>query len=123
MAAQRQRPELPALLDDSVRRLAAENDPIEQQRHALTFWDHVVDGADSIAFRLMFNSLRPAYEPALPALATLMAAEVGRPEAYRKLADAIVAGHPADAEQAARDLLEPAATALITAITSLEDER
>jgi DNA-binding FadR family transcriptional regulator len=123
LAAQRQRPELPALLDDSVRRLAAENDPIEQQRHALTFWDHVVDGADSIAFRLMFNSLRPAYEPALPALATLMAAEVGRPEAYRKLADAIVAGHPADAEQAARDLLEPAATALITAITSLEDER
>jgi GntR family transcriptional repressor for pyruvate dehydrogenase complex len=71
----------------------------------------------------MFNSLRAAHQPALPALATLMAAEVGRPEAYRKLADAIVAGHPADAEQAARDLLEPAATALITAITSLEDER
>jgi hypothetical protein len=37
LAAQRQRPELPALLDDSVRRLAAGNDQIEQQRHALTF--------------------------------------------------------------------------------------
>ena len=68
------------------RALEAENDPVERQRHALTFWDHVVDGADSIAFRLMYNTLRAAYEPALPALATMMAAEVGRPQAYRAIA-------------------------------------
>mgnify|MGYP006146079119 CR=1 FL=1 len=30
--------------------------------------DQVVDAADSIVFRLMFNSLRAAYEPALEAL-------------------------------------------------------
>ena len=64
----------------------------------MTFWDHIVDGADSIAFRLMYNTLRATYEPALPALAGVMADEVGRPQAYRELADAIVAGDPAARE-------------------------
>ncbi len=104
-------------------KLADEDDPVEQQRHALTFWDHIVDGADSIAFRLMYNTLRATYEPALPALATVMADEVGRPEAYRELADAIVAGDPGGARQAAQELLEPATTALLAAIENLEDQR
>ena len=113
-----------ALLDEAVRNLEAETDPVERQRHALTFWDHVVDGADSIVFRLMYNTLRATYEPALPALAAVMAAEVGRPEAYRELADAIAAGDPVAAEAgAAIDLLEPATVAMLAAITSLEELR
>ena len=123
LAAERRRPELAELLEDSVRGLETEDDPVEQQRHALTFWDHVVDGADSIAFRLMYNTLRAAYEPALPALATLMAAEVGRPDAYRRLAAAIDAGDPAAAKQAAQHLLEPATAAIMSALTSLEEPR
>jgi GntR family transcriptional regulator, transcriptional repressor for pyruvate dehydrogenase complex len=71
----------------------------------------------------MYNTLRATYEPALPALATVMADEVGRPEAYRDLADAIVAGDPARARQAAQELLEPATTALLAAIENLEDQR
>jgi len=89
----------------------------------LTFWDHIVDGADSIAFRLMYNTLRATYEPALEALATVMADEVGRPSAYRELADAISAGDPERARKAAQDLLEPATTALLTVIDNLEDQR
>jgi GntR family transcriptional regulator, transcriptional repressor for pyruvate dehydrogenase complex len=123
LAAQRRQAGLADLLDDSLRMLQAEDDPIERQRHALAFWDHIVDGADSIAFRLMYNTLRAAYEPALPALTTVMAAEVGDAEAYRKLADLICAGDPGGAKQAAQELLEPATTALISAITSLEDQR
>jgi GntR family transcriptional repressor for pyruvate dehydrogenase complex len=123
LAAERGRPELAALLADALQKLAHEDDPVEQQRHALTFWDHIVDGADSIAFRLMYNTLRATYEPALPALATVMADEVGRPEAYRKLADAIVAGNPSAARQAAQELLEPATTALLAALENLEDQR
>jgi GntR family transcriptional repressor for pyruvate dehydrogenase complex len=123
LAAERGRPELAALLSDALQKLVEEDDPIEQQRHALTFWDHVVDGADSIAFRLMYNTLRAAYEPALPALATVMADEVGRPEAYRTLADTIVAGDPVKARQAAQELLEPATTALLAAIQNLEEQR
>jgi GntR family transcriptional repressor for pyruvate dehydrogenase complex len=121
LAARRRRQGLTALLDDTVQKLADENDPVEQQRHALTFWDHVVDGADSIAFRLMYNTLRATYEPALAALATLMA-EVGRPAAYRELADAIAAGDPERARNAAQDLLEPATMGLLTAIDNLKDQ-
>jgi GntR family transcriptional regulator, transcriptional repressor for pyruvate dehydrogenase complex len=123
LAADRRRPELAALLDDSVGRLESEDDLIERQRCALTFWDHVVDGADSIVFRLMYNTLRAAYEPALPALATVMQAEVGRPDAYRRLADAIAAGDADRAVHAARELLEPATGALIEALNSLEGQR
>ncbi len=123
LAALRRAPGLAERLDASIDALVAAEDPVEQQRYALTFWDHVVDGADSIAFRLMFNTLRAAYEPALPALATLMAAEVGHTEAYRRLARAITAGDPAAADTAARQLLEPATTALVAALTALEESR
>ncbi len=123
LAATRRQPSLAGLLDEALRNLDSEHDPVERQRHALTFWDLVVDGADSIVFRLMYNTLRATYEPVLPALATMMAAEVGRPEAYRNLADAIAAGEPDAAKTAAIDLLEPATTAMLAAITSLEDQQ
>jgi GntR family transcriptional repressor for pyruvate dehydrogenase complex len=123
LAAQRHGPELAGLLDEALLALTDEEDPTERQRHALTFWDHIVDGADSIALRLMYNTLRATYEPALSALAGVMADEVGRPQAYRDLADAISAGDPARAERAARDLLEPATTALLTALDNLDDDR
>ena len=61
-------------------------------------------------------------EPALAALATVMADEVGRPAAYRELADAIDAGDPERARNAAQDLLEPATTGLLTAIDNLKDQ-
>jgi DNA-binding FadR family transcriptional regulator len=123
LAARRHTADLAALLDDAVQKLADADDPVEQQRLALTFWDHVVDGADSIAFRLMYNTLRATYEPALDALAMVMADEVGRPEAYRALADAITAGDPDRATKAAEDLLGPATAALLTAIDTLEEQR
>jgi GntR family transcriptional regulator, transcriptional repressor for pyruvate dehydrogenase complex len=121
LAAQRRTPELAAILDDALRALTDESDPVEQQRCALTFWDRIVDGADSIAFRLMYNTLRATYEPALPALAAVMADEVGRPQAYRELADAVTAGDPERARHAAHDLLEPATTALLKALDDLKD--
>jgi DNA-binding FadR family transcriptional regulator len=123
LAAQRRSPDLADLLDATIGALDAEDDPVERQRHALTFWDHVVDGADSIAFRLMYNTLRATYEPALPALATMMAAEVGRPNAYRDIAKAIRDGDPVVAEAAARALLEPATVALLSVIDTLEEAR
>ncbi|WP_280403491.1 FadR/GntR family transcriptional regulator [Nocardia brasiliensis] len=100
-------------LTASVEMLAAAEDAVARQRLALDFWDHVVDAADSIVFRLMFNMLRAAYEPALVALAPIMSAEVGNVGAYRELAAAIVAGRPQEAAETARALLEPATTALI----------
>lgn len=123
LAARRRPDDLPDRLDQAVRTLDAEQDPVDRQRHALSFWDLVVDGADSIAFRLMYNTLRATYEPALPALATLMADEVGRPDAYRAVADAVRLRDPAAATEAAHRLLEPASTALLTALDALEETR
>jgi len=123
LAARRSDDHLADLLDASIDDLAAEVDPVERQRRALAFWDHVVDGADSIAFRLMYNTLRATYEPALPALAVMMADEVGRPEAYRRIAAAIRTGDPERAGDAARELLEPSTVALFAALDSVEDQR
>jgi DNA-binding FadR family transcriptional regulator len=123
LAARRRAPDVAELLDETVAALEAETDPVELQRVALTFWDHVVDGADSIAFRLMYNTLRATYEPALPALATMMADEVGRTDGYRAVAAAIRAGDPVAAEHAARALLEPATTAMLDVIAALEESR
>ncbi|MFC6011751.1 FadR/GntR family transcriptional regulator [Nocardia lasii] len=105
-----------AALHESVDSLVAESDPLRQQLIALEFWDHVLDLADSIAFRLMYSMLRAAYEPALAALAPIMSAEVGNAGAYRDLAAAITAGEPDQAAESARALLEPATTALIHAL-------
>ena len=123
LAAVRRPSGLAALLDEAIENLESETDPVERQRHALTFWDHVVDGADSIVFRLMYNTLRATYEPALPALAAVMAAEVGRPDSYRALAAAIAAGDPGAARQAAVDLLQPATAAVLAVITHLEEQK
>jgi GntR family transcriptional repressor for pyruvate dehydrogenase complex len=116
LAAERHGPELAELLEGSLRILEAEEDPVEWQRDTLAFWDHVVDGAGSIVFRLMYNAFRAAYEPALDALATAMTAEVRRPDAYRKLAEAICAGDPTGARKAGHDVVELANAAMTAAL-------
>lgn len=121
LAAERSGARLSAPLRDSLDALAAAPDAVARQRLALAFWDVVVDGADSIVFRLMYNGLRAAYEPALDVLAPIMDAEVSRFEVYAALADAIAAGVGADARRAAIDLLTPATQALLAAIRTLED--
>ncbi len=122
LAAERGGPALAAALTDAVDALAGTDDDIERQRHALAFWDLVVDAADSIAFRLMFNSLRAAYEPALAALAPLMRDEVGQTGAYRVLTAAIGEGDPETARAAADRVLRPATSNLLTALDALREE-
>lgn len=121
LAAARRGPELAAQLDAAIEDLSTDADPVQRQRHALAFWDHLVDGADSIAFRLMYNTLRATYEPALPALAVMMAAEVDHPESYRAIAEAVRTGDADAAATATRNLLEPATTALLGALTELQE--
>jgi len=110
-----------ARLRDVVRELEADADPVHRQHRALEFWEVVVDAADSIAFRLMFNSLRAAYEPTVDALATVMAEEVDQVSKYSALIDAL-ATHDGDlARERAEDLLGPATLTLVNAIDMLED--
>src|SRR4051794_30234974 len=121
LAAQRGGPVLEATLADILDRLASTDDGVEQQVHALEFWHRVVEAADSLVFQLMFNSLRAAYEPALEALAPLMAEEVGQVHAYRVLTAAIGAGDPETARVAADRVLRPATTSILSALSALEE--
>lgn len=121
LAGERGTDTLPEALDDAIASLEAAEDPVARQRAALTFWDHVVDAADSVVFRLMFNSLRAAYEPAIEALAVLMEAEVSQIDAYRAVRDALAAHDPGAARAAAENLLRPATHGLISAIHDLEE--
>ena len=121
LAAQRGGPTLAASLTDVVDALSATDDDVERQVHALELWDRVVDAADSLVFRLMFNSLRAAYEPALEALAPVMALEVGQAEAYRLLVSAIASGDPDVSRAAAERVLRPATDAILGALSELGD--
>ena len=119
LAATRGGPALAASLTEVVDLLGGTDDDVQRQVHALEFWDQVVDAADSLVFRLMFNSLRAAYEPALEALAPVMAEEVGQAGAYQLLTAAIAAGDPEVARAAADRVLRPATQNLIDALDAL----
>ncbi|MGA8246725.1 MAG: FCD domain-containing protein, partial [Nocardioides sp.] len=111
----------PETLDQVVASYAAADDAVERQRHTLAYWDLVVDAADSITFRLMFNTLRAAYEPALVVLAPVLGAEPGRAGAYRVLTAAIDEGDPDTARAAAERVLRPSTDALLAALDAVED--
>ena len=109
-------------LDAAVAGLVGAEEPVARQRAALAFWDAVVDLADSIVFRLMFNSLRAAYEPALEALAPLLEAEVGNLDGYRAVQRAVLAGDAEAAGSAAEALLRPATDALVHFLDDFEGD-
>ncbi|MBF6331320.1 FadR/GntR family transcriptional regulator [Nocardia transvalensis] len=121
LAADRAGARISDRLRDAVHSLAAHHDPVAQQLEALGFWDHLVDAADSIVLRLLFNNLRAVYEPTMVALAQVMAAEVGQIDRYRALADAVTAGDATAARQAAHRLLSAATTEFDTVIRRLEE--
>jgi DNA-binding FadR family transcriptional regulator len=121
LAAERSGPTLAPALDELVAALDDNADPVDRQRKALAFWEVLVDGTGSIVFRLMFNSLRVAYEPVLDALATVLATvlteDTGR---HRALARAVISGDPGRARRRAAELLSPSTAALLDAIDRLE---
>ena len=104
-----------------VEELGADDDGVRRQHAALAFWEHLVDAADSITFRLMFNSMRAAYLPLVEALAPLMAAEVDRVDAYAALTEAVAAGDAQLAHDRAVDLLGTATASLVGAIDRMQE--
>lgn len=120
LAAARGGPDAAEHLARAVEALRADEDGVRRQHVALAFWEHLVEAADSITFRLMFNSMRAAYLPLVEALAPLMAAEVDRVDAYAALTDAVVAGDPRLARDRAADLLGAATTSLVDAIDRMQ---
>lgn len=122
LAAERGGPEVAGHLAEAVEALDRDADPVRRQHVALAFWEHLVDAADSITFRLMFNSMRAAYVPLIEALAPLMAAEVDRVDAYAALTRALGAGDGPQARAHAADLLGAATTSLVEAIDRMQED-
>ena len=108
-------------LDQQVTELVEAGDPVAAQRIALAYWDIVVDGADSIVYRLLYNTLRAGYEPALDALAAMMADEVGAVDNYRNLLHTLRSGDVTAAEAAAAVVLAPSTETLLAACRAMED--
>ena len=111
-----------ARIEQSLAELADQPDPVAQQIAAIEFWSRVIDAADSITFRLMYNSLRVAYEPAVSVLASALEPEVGNIDGYRAVVAALAAHDPAAAEDAARALLAPATQTLLAVCEALIDD-
>ncbi|MFL6023615.1 MAG: FadR/GntR family transcriptional regulator [Marmoricola sp.] len=109
-------------LATSLTDLEAAGNPVERQHAALAFWDAVVDCADSIVFRLMFNNLRQAYEPAIEPLAPLLDGEVSNLDGYRAVSTALIAGRGEEAAAAADALLRPATEAIVNFLAAVEDD-
>lgn len=109
-------------LEAAVTALESAEGSEARQHAALGFWDAVVDAADSIVFRLLFNSLRLAYEPTIAALAPVMESEVDNLAGYRALSDALGAGDSEAARAAADDLLRPATEAISQLLALVDDE-
>lgn len=120
IAARQSTPASAATLHAAVEALVVASGSAARQHAALAFWDAVIDAADSIVFRLLFNSLRSAYEPVIEALGPVMEAEVDNLDGYRALATAISAAEPAEAKQAAEELLRPATEAIGRLLALLE---
>lgn len=123
LAAARADDDARARLRTMVAELATETDPVQRMWRALGFWELIVDSAESIAFRLLFNTLRHAYVPALDVLVNVMAAEVDDIGHYRSLAEAIGAGDQEAARRTAAAMLELGSSAFTELIKVLEDQR
>lgn len=106
-------------LRDAAAAVAHGEGDLERQRAATAFWDAVVDRGGSIVFRLLYNQLRSAYEPALEALSDLLAVETDRGDLYEGLAEAIVAGDGDRAATLAAELLALGEAAMLGALDDL----
>jgi GntR family transcriptional regulator, transcriptional repressor for pyruvate dehydrogenase complex len=76
-------------------------------------WDHVIDGADNIAYRLAYNSLLAGLDPDSALSRSLFGAEAVDVEAVAALVAAIAAHDDDDAAAAAAGLLTRALTAAL----------
>jgi DNA-binding FadR family transcriptional regulator len=68
-------------------------------------WEHIIDGADNIAYRLAYNSLLAGLNPASDLSRALFSGEAADTAAVEALVAAIAAGDADEAAGAAGDLL------------------
>lgn len=123
LAAARATDDARARLRAMAAELTTETEPLQRMWRALEFWELIVDSADSIAFRLLFNTIRHVYVPAFDVLVNVMSAEVDEAGHYRLLAEAIGAGDEDAARRTAAAMLELGSAGFTELINTLEGQR
>ncbi len=84
---------------------AMASDPSQWGTIGFDFWEIVVVGADNIAYRLAFNTLRAVAAAVAPMLPGVLHAEWQLRASYRAVAEAIASGDGDAADAASRQLL------------------
>jgi DNA-binding FadR family transcriptional regulator len=112
LCAERASPDVRHALADTAEMLAE----VGRGRRLLAlderFWQHVVDGAENIAYQLAFNSLIRGVNAAPDLSVGWLEHELRRGDYRRPIANAIAAGDPDEAAEAARVALAPPAELL-----------
>ncbi len=120
LAALRGGPVCADALDREVAALASAGDELRRlQELANRFWTVLVDGADNIAYRLAFNALEQTVNRCRELLVRALAPELEDLDAYRTIAAAVRHGDGAEAEAAARALLQRGEAGLLNALESV----
>ena len=123
LCARRRRPEHVHQLLELVAAMAARPDDLPAlQSLALQFWDVTVEGSENIAYQLVFNSLREAYERLRELLVEVLGAELRDLAAYRAIAEAIGRQDDLSAATVARALMELGSSAIFQVIAAIEEE-
>ncbi len=123
LAARRRSPEQVHRLLELVAAMAEQPDQLPAlQSLALQFWDVLVEGSDNIAYQLVFNSLREAYDRLRELLVEVLAAELRDLAAYRAIAEAVQRQDDLSAATVARALMEQGSSAIFQLIAVIEEE-
>lgn len=85
---------------------AVESDALRWGTLGWQFWEAIVDGADNIAYRLAFNTLRAVGGVVAPLLPSILGSEWASRDQYRQVADAVRAGDPETAHASATAVLQ-----------------
>lgn len=123
LCARRRRPEQVHQILELVAAMADKpGDLPALQLLALQFWDVLVEGSDNIAYRLVFNSLREAYERLRELLVEVLGEELRDLAAYRAIAEAIQREDDLSAATVARALMEQGSSAVFQLIAAIAEE-
>ena len=122
LAARRREPAHVHQLFELVAAMASRPDDLPAlQSLALQFWDVLVEGSDNIAYQLVFNSLREAYERLRELLVEVLGAEMRDLAAYRAIAEAVQRQDDLSAATVARALMELGSSAVFQLLAAIEE--
>lgn len=124
LCAQRADAELVGMLRELIvdMRKAADPEDLERlQLLSLELWDLLVQGADNIAYRLAFNTLRHTYEQIREALVIALADELRQVELCAALVEAIAARKPERARTHAGAIVQRGSDGILAALELLDD--